>query len=179
MRIAEALEAESQWVYLVLTFAQRDWPSPFEQYKAGGRMWGALQKRIHRRYGISKYIQTWERFKAGGVHVNIVAYNPALIAAVETDWREWRRDWLVPNCVEVGFGKRCWVQIVEARDGKMAGYLAKLSKELTGSGKDYQIPVDAPRHFRRIRASRHTLPPPFKTDITGKLVCSPLPNSTK
>lgn len=175
VRIAAALSAESRWVYLVLTFAQNDWDSPWAQYKAAGRCWGALLKRMQRAYGIAKYVQTWERFRKGGAHANVCIWNPAIIAAVETDWRAWRRDWLTPNAVAVGFGKRTWCEVIASGTTRIAGYFAKLSRELTGSGKDYQIPVDAPPHFRRLRASHHTLPPVHKGDMTGRLVQLPLP----
>jgi hypothetical protein len=53
---------------------------------------------------------------------------------------------------------------------KMAGYLTKLGLELSGAARKGQTPVNAPRHFRRIRASRGMLPKRIKNpDITGQL----------
>jgi hypothetical protein len=56
----------------------------------------------------------------------------------------------------------------------MAGYLVKLAKELTGAQakKGDQAPLHAPRHFRRIRASRGLLPAQAKGagEWTGALV---------
>ena len=60
----------------------------------------------------------------------------------------------------------------------MAGYLTKLARELTGAGVKSQVPVNAPRHFRRIRASAKLLPPRKKNpDITGILHKMPLPSA--
>jgi hypothetical protein len=57
----------------------------------------------------------------------------------------------------------------------MAGYLVKLTRELTGAGPKNQIPVNAPRHFRRLRASKGLLPPRKKNDhVTGALVKIPI-----
>lgn len=174
-RIKEALSGETSWLYLVLTFDQRQWSSSWEQYKCGGLCWGVLLKRFKRRYGCTKYVQTWERFRKGGAHVNVCVYNQEALEQVAEDWRRWRNDWLTPNAVAAGFGQRTWVQLIEHGSTKLAGYLAKMAREMTGKGKSYQIPIDAPAHFRRLRASRDTLPPAATSDIEGRLVMSPLP----
>lgn len=53
----------------------------------------------------------------------------------------------------------------------MAGYLVKLARELTGSARKDQVPVDAPSHFRRLRASRGLLPAAFtgSGEYTGEM----------
>jgi hypothetical protein len=57
----------------------------------------------------------------------------------------------------------------------MAGYLVKLARELTGAAVKDQVPVNAPSHFRRLRASQGLLPPPYKNpEITGALHLEPL-----
>lgn len=101
--------------------------------------------------------------------MNIVVANKKLFDQVSVDFRKPRREWLEPHAVDCGFGQRTWIEAIEGTDG-MAGYLTKLSRELTGAqGKD-QIPEDAPAHFRRIRASVRTLPPVRRSELTGRMV---------
>jgi hypothetical protein len=80
------------------------------------------------------------------------------------------------------FGKISYCEAM--KDGtRMAGYLTKLAKELTGAGVKHQVPVNAPRHFRRIRASIGLLPPRYKDpEITGRLIrgtSPPSPHSSR
>lgn len=74
--------------------------------------------------------------------------------------------------VAVGFGFRTWVEPLRpGAELTLAGYLTKLSRELTGAGFKDQVPVNAPPHFRRLRASRKLLPKPFhRKGWTGILV---------
>jgi hypothetical protein len=59
----------------------------------------------------------------------------------------------------------------------MCGYLVKTAKELIGAAGKNQIPINAPRHFRRLRASRGLLPPVHRNpDITGMMVFAELPS---
>lgn len=169
VRISEAMTTRKNWTYIVLTFAQGDWPDKWQQYKQGVVLWSKLRKRIVRKWGKFEYIQTWERHNKGGAHVNVVVSNYDLHQAVIEDWREVRRDWLEPHAVECGFGMRTWIEPIRGQV-EMAGYMTKLSKELTGQIGKSQIPEDAPPHFRRIRASVRTLPPVRKSDLTGRMV---------
>lgn len=172
-RVAEAMKSSPKWSYLVLTFAQGEWPDKWLQYKSGVSLWAKMRKRITRRYGPMEYIQTWERHKKGGAHVNVIIKNNVLFDQLEGDFKKVLREFMKPAAIECGFGWRTWVDTVYGREG-MAGYLTKLSRELTGAdGKD-QIPEDAPPHFRRIRASRKTLPPIKRTDLTGIMRFCPL-----
>ncbi len=80
--------------------------------------------------------------------------------------------------VEVGFGYVINVETV--RDNvQMAGYITKLSrqlsalpKEMTGASVKDQTPMMAPKHFRRIRASRGLLPPTLSHggEWTGRII---------
>jgi hypothetical protein len=76
-----------------------------------------------------------------------------------------------------GFGWQCYADILSGQAGGLAGYLAKKAQELVGASTKPgdQIPYDAPRHFRRLRASRGCLPPVAKGEYTGQLVFGPLP----
>jgi hypothetical protein len=80
-------------------------------------------------------------------------------------WTAWRR-WLAKAAPECGFGRRVWVEIVDSREG-VSAYLAKVAEEISRATfkEGDQRPLGAPAHFRRIRASRGTLPPREKVVV--------------
>ena len=81
-------------------------------------------------------------------------------------WKRVRSRWLEPNARACGFGMRTWLEPVRD-EGAMAAYTVKLAGEM---GKACQVPLNAPRHYRRLRASHGLLPPrPKNPDITGRL----------
>jgi len=174
-RIREAVRGRNGWVYLVLTFDPKKWKDHWHAYRGGVRCWDRLRKRLVREYGPLHYIQTWERHESGWPHVNILVHNEAIAALCQGEgWKEWRRAWLEPNAVASGFGMRTWVEPMRDQDA-MAGYMVKLARELVGATTKNQVPENAPRHFRRLRASRGLLPKPFKTgEYTGELLRIPI-----
>ena len=178
VRVRDAIRSRpgGSWLYLVLTFDPSEYQDEFAAYRAGLDCWGRLAKRIARQWGELAYVQTWEKHKSGWPHVNVLLWCPLMAAAVDGDgWKSIRANWLGPAAVASGFGLRVWLEPMKNADA-MAGYVSKLSRELTGAGVKDQVPVNAPRHFRRLRASRRLLPPPFKRqDITGVLVAHPAP----
>jgi len=120
-----------------------------------------------------KYIQTWEVTRRGTPHVNVLISNEWLYWKVRSDKREFVRGWLRPAAIACGFGKECFVKPVYNKKG-MVGYLNKLANELTGASVKDQVPINAPRGFRRLRASQKLLPPRTKNpSYTGRIVqCS-------
>jgi len=175
-RVREGLTNRSDWVYVVLTFKQGSTEQErFETYFLAGVCWDKVRKRLTRRYGRMEYVQTLERHKKGGCHLNVVIGNAAIGKAVDDNWRKWRREVMAPTAVACGFGPVVWVERCDEQSGRLAGYLTKLASELTGAMGKSQVPDDAPPHFRRIRASRGLLPPEPESDLTGKLVKVPIP----
>lgn len=175
-RVKQALDSRDDWVYIVLTFALGDTEEKrFKTYYLAGKCWDLLRKKLNWRYDAIAYIQTWERHKKGGCHCNLVIGNPQICYQVEQDWKSWRRNILIPLAVSSGFGKIAWVERCDKAEGRLAGYLTKLANELTDSSTKNQVPVDAPPHFRRIRASRGLLPKKPDPELTGQLVRVPLP----
>lgn len=168
------MEHRDWWTHLVLTFAQRDWPSETLQAKAGVECWAKLRKRLTREFGTFQYVQTWERHRKRGFHAHVAITSLSIFqeASQLPDPSAWA--WLTYHAAESGFGKRCWADPLEKRGGAFAGYLTKLSRELTGAGPKSQVPTQAPPHFRRLRASRGLLPPCHKSEYTGHLVKCPL-----
>ncbi len=140
------------------------------------------------------YLQTWERHASGWPHCNVMISSDRLQTLVEA-WgverrqhgkrgrfclfpKRWRR-WFREKAVAAGFGRSVWVEVIDQSSHEaMANYLLKIAKELTGATdkKGNQSPLDAPRHFRRIRASHKLLPPPPKGsgEWTGHLFRSPI-----
>lgn len=189
-RIAAAIETRDDWVYATLTFAQRDWDDWKDQYRKSGQLWSKLRHRLQWRFGKIAYIQTWERHKAQGIHVNLLLGSEELLCKTEeaecsiVAKRMTKQDRgryvakKVFNGVqkECGFGRIAFMAAM--RDGTskaMAGYFTKLAKELVGADAKGQIPFDAPAHFRRLRASRGLLPPVIKSGATGCIVFHPMP----
>jgi len=168
-RIKVALNSHAPWMHCVLTYPTGDYKDVKALFRLGLSQWSALRKRLKRRFGEFFYIQTWETTRRGYPHCHMALANLRL-------WRECGSDainnfhrLLRDHAVAVGFGRIGWVDAIRNMDA-MAGYLTKLARELTGKGKEYQVPVNAPRHFRRLRASVRLLPPVNKNpDISGVL----------
>lgn len=168
-RVRKGIGSLDKWSSVVLTFAQGDWPSPWHQYRASGVLWSYLRKRLDREFGHVNYIQTWERFQKGGIHVNIALSNVDFSYRLENFGRENMERWLRPHARACGFGWRLSVKPM-TDEGQLAGYMTKLAKELTGCGAKNQVPLDAPPHFRRLRASHGVLPPAYTSELTGLLL---------
>jgi hypothetical protein len=174
------------WLLVTLTFDPSRYRNAWEAYRAGGRAWQKLRARLARQYGFSKqpariaYVAVWERHKSDWPHVHLAISCPEIVQDVRRrelcdmeahGFRPYRREpsgrltpnwaWgaevLRPLAVECGFGRIADVQFARKGDGGVAGYFAKLGAELVGMWD--QLPVKAPRHFRRLRASRGLLPP--------------------
>ena len=181
MRCKEGIESRDGWIYVVLTYDPKQWSGKWEAFKQGGKMWNRLRSRLNRKYGKVEYIQTWEAHQSGWPHVNLIMHNLEMLRICgpqgSKSWRKFRKE-LNKMAVEVGFGKRIWVEPM--RNGEeMAGYITKLGgklsalpEEMTGAMAKDQTPVDAPRHFRRIRASRGLLPAKFSHEgvWTGRMI---------
>lgn len=176
-RVEEALKSREWWTMIVLTYSRSEFTSKHECYRAGVVHWGRFIKRLRRRWGKVEYVQTWEQHRSGWPHVHATVSCRSLFEACIGDgYRRVKSEWLEPAAEASGFGYHTYLEAV--RDpAAMAGYLTKLARELTGGGKEYQIPISAPSHFRRLRASQGLLPPPLggqDPDITGRLILAPI-----
>lgn len=187
VRIAAALQAHRNWTYCVLTYPHRDYANVDDLFRAGKDQWNLLRKRLNRQYGKFLYIQTWEVHKDLYPHVNVTISNQKLYREAVEWGRHENPKWLQSHAIPSGFGKQCWAEPIRNSE-RMAGYLVKLGLELTGQAVKNQTPINAPRHFRRIRTSKGLLPKREKNpDITGQLfrlgydklfeqMCSPNPH---
>ena len=189
------MSARPWWLYVVLTFDPKGFPDQFAAFKEAGGCWNnSLREALRHRVGKVDYLQTWETTRGGWPHVNLILAGDGLRQFVEAQGvelvehrgrargparrclfpRGFRR-WLRDAAVRAGFGPVSWCEVLAPGAGDaMAGYLVKLAKELTGAQakKGDQSPLHAPRHFRRIRASRGLLPAAQKGggEWTGALV---------
>jgi len=166
------LRLGDRWVYLVLTMIHGNYSSEWAAYNAGYFNWQKLSKRLIRAHGSLDYIQTWEAHTSGFPHANVAIYNPSIWDACKGEgWRKFRQ-YLKPILVECGFGYVVHVEPLRPDTGQgLAGYLTKLSRELTGSSVKNQVPVNAPPGFRRLRASRGLLEPIHRPGINeGMLI---------
>lgn len=195
-RCRDAVCARPWWLYIVLTFDPSAWASPWDAYREAGRCWNDhLRESLRSRVGRFGYLQTWEAHVNRWPHVNMLLCGDSLrewvegSGVVEKDHlspysgrsrrcqfpRAWRR-WLRDAAQRAGFGPVAWVEVIAPENpDALAGYLCKLARELTGApggAKGEQSPVDAPKGFRRIRASRGILPPTHKPtgNYTGALL---------
>jgi len=178
-RVEHAALSASWWLYVVLTFDPGEWSDPWAAYAGASRLWDKrLRRRLEHGWGRVAYLQTWERTRRGWPHMNLLIRSSALEEHVRglanrrrrieggghgagrfAHWTPWRR-WLAAAAPACGFGRRVWVEIVDAPDA-MAAYLVKVAQEFSSSRfkAGDQRPLGAPRHFRRLRASRGLLPP--------------------
>ena len=169
-RIEAGLKKRQGWVLLVLTLFRKNL-TPEEEYKLLTPKIYSLWKWIQRNYeGEVAYIALVEEHKDGFPHVNMCIHSSGFLAAMKSNWRSCRQK-LNKAAVRCGFGFRIWAEVVHS-DKAIAGYFAKLVNEFT---KTRQTPVGAPRHFRRLRASRGLLPPVYKNkDFTGGILQMPI-----
>jgi len=176
-RIKEAVLKRSRWTYLVLTYGGKARLNHWRIFREGNAKWYSLRKRLEKEFGTVRYIQTWETQRDGTPHLNTIIQCTRLFNALADAHRAIKRGWLEPAAIASGFGKISYCEAVKSR-GRKANYLTKLTQELTGAGVKSQVPVNAPRHFRRIRASKGLLPPRRKDpDLTGRLIRGPCPPS--
>lgn len=135
-------------------------------------------KWLRRVYGVDAYVTVVEQHKTGWPHVHMAIKSKSLYSKTldEEDARlEWARH-IKKSAVRCGLGYIGSVQAARNRDA-VAGYITKVSGiscELLDATEKQQLPLAAPRHFRRVRASRGFLVPKIKDEtVTGKLVQMP------
>lgn len=135
------------------------------------------------------YVQTWEQHRSGWPHVHAVVWAPEIARDVRRrghyagidargesrDMWRWARQVLAPLAIRSGFGRIVDVQFPRKNKEALAGYLVKLAGELTGSHRKDQTPVEAPRGFRRLRATPKWLEPIVAStgEFTGEVLGAP------
>ncbi len=178
-------------VFCVFTLKPGDWESTWQAYEKLRDRWRSLAKALRREFGDLAYVSTVEAHRNGMPHLNVIVASPEM--AKELRFRGWWvKRWLKQHARLCGFGWRCSAEAAKSLN-KVAGYVVKLADtvgelpagvQLDAVGtsvagevsKLSQVPVTAPKGFRRLRSSPRFLPPPPKNpDWSGELVPSPLP----
>ena len=168
-RIRDAIASRTHWLHVVLTYPTWTSEDVKALYRQGLHDWAKLRKRTKTRYGEYKYIQVWERTRKGYPHCHMAVSCERLFSECGSDPIRNFHNQLRDAAVECGFGKIGWCERIDSPE-IMSKYLSKLCEEISGNGKDYQTPTNAPKNFRRLRASVRLLPPIRKNpDMTGVL----------
>ncbi|MDE0916577.1 MAG: hypothetical protein OSB57_15500 [Planctomycetota bacterium] len=158
-------------------------------YKLWGRNWMKAKRAISyqlEKRGLeplgSEWVQVIEQHKNGRPHANVLIHHPQLAAIVREQLAEnernpgsHRRDamggWLLEVFVKFGFGRISSADI--ARDkGELANYLAKTAGTVKEVGKLCQLPMAAPKGFRRVRSGKGFLPALLKKLEQTKTGCN-------
>lgn len=169
-RVRDAILSLRNWTLLTLTYAQRGRELNAARFREAKEQWAKLRKRLIYDYEGIKYIQTWEVHKSGWPHVHIALSNSELYALCEYDGASNFANLIRHHATSVGFGGRGEITPLRST-GAVAGYLSKLARELVDGSVKSQIPVNAPPHFRRLRASRGLLPKVLRNeDYTGRML---------
>lgn len=174
-RIKGAIEKlGDNWIYLVLTFDRSK--SLKQSYRDIVKCWDKFRKRLERKYGKFKYITLIEQHKDGYPHVNVLIHNEILFKKyTDFGFNALRKEWFDFNVKDSGFGWKYWIENMRSKDA-ISGYFVKLVGQMAGEfAKPSQIPREAPKNFRRLRASRGLLEKVFKNeDFTGELLFRPV-----
>lgn len=178
-RIAQGLRTHGgPFAYMVLTVPQAQSPTARrDAYLGLFPRFKRLIKRLRRLYGETHYVAVIEQHKSGWPHLNVIVTGALAEACQGDGWHRERGRVVIPMAKAVGFGRILWLEPVR-REEAISRYVVKLGGEVLAgeASKSTQVPIVAPRHFRRLRASRGFLPPvPNDPDITGELVKHPLP----
>lgn len=168
---ADLSKNTTRFVALVRRYAaQRGWPPPV--------LW----------------IGVAEAHRTGWPHFNLILHAPALAAELEAERvaalargeternSTLLRGPLLDFAMRTGWGVQSTAERARSADA-LAGYIVKLAGEAdatTGEiAKLSQVPLNAPKNFRRLRSSKGALPPKRKNpDYTGVLV-QRLPDSSR
>lgn len=190
-RISEALAGipEGECLYMVATLDQRaDAARGMTAEDAYGdvlvrRLQSFIQWIRRNHDPRARYVLTVEQHRTGWPHVNIIFHAPELARLLAVGPK--RQDglapyWLCKAAVSCGLGRRLWAEGPRSSGKRLAAYIVKLAHQetlpLAGEvAKLAQVPVTAPRGFRRLRASRGFLPKRMgRGEYTGKLHRKPL-----
>jgi hypothetical protein len=189
-RIKAALELRpvEEVCFAVFTLDTEKWEKQgrFKAYKQLVTCWRKLRQRLVRKLGRIEYVSVVEATRRGWPHLNVILVNAKLAlqlgppSARDDEWTPAEREvqeWLKPYLVRSKFG---WVEEIQrARDvAAITRYVTKLALDAATVGevtKLSQIPLNAPRHFRRMRSTPGFLAPrPTSEELTGEMVFAPL-----
>ena len=177
-------------------YSDREWVSPREAYLELSRMQGIYMKRLNRLLASkgldpvgSRWVSTVEAHKSGWPHLNVVMVSKGLAGLVSEASSERLAAGLTPReatlvtgelqaaTVGAEFGVQSTMEVARSKRA-LAGYVVKVAKTHDESFravagevvKMTQVPLNAPKGLRRIRAGIRFLPPRRTSGKTGALV---------
>ena len=164
-----------QYIFAVLTFNQRKWNRKEDAYKAISTQTNKLVKRLEREYGKIVGVIAIEQHANGWPHVNLVfKFKEGFVMDAEFV-SSFEKRWLIPNAVACGFGKMNTASLVKDEEvTRVLSYVSKTGLNIVGEiNKASQIPINAPKGFRRLRSIRGFLVNLKKeAEYTGEIVKS-------
>jgi hypothetical protein len=164
-----------QYIFSVLTFDPKKWQKKDDAYRAISQQTNKLIKRLEREFGKIVGVVAVEQHANGWPHVNLVfKFQDGIL--MDAEWvKKFEKRWLVPNAIACGFGKMNSAALIkEGEMEKVLSYVSKTGLSIAGElNKDSQIPMSAPKGFRRIRSIRGFLVSLKKeSEYTGEIVKS-------
>lgn len=189
------------WSFVTLTLNPRRFKTRSAMYQEASRAWTRFRHALKHRFGYDEFLIVFEisvRAKALHIHGIVRSKRLASVLALQPGERPqfstcpktgkpkrlptagergiWKT-WLKPTAIKCGFGFKCDISAVNDQ-AAMNGYLVKssnISGELSQTNSKDQLPIDAPKGFRRVRASRGFLVPKTKNEeVTGRLIQRPV-----
>lgn len=199
-RLQEAFRSldSSGVVFLVLTLEPEQhrrakWDLD-EIYREFSRRQNVFTKRLRRllldRYGYdmgNRWASVTECHRSGVPHVNIALYHPdwakdlaarrkALLTEGMSEFEAIQAEpTVLRHAEDCGFGWRCTAEANRYGDTEaISGYLVKGVKNADAMHGEIcklsQLPVMAPKNFRRLRSGKRFLPPKRQGDCTGTVI---------
>jgi len=171
-RIKQALEelSPSQVTFAVLTFNPCDWSDPAVAYQGMWRCTQSLMQAVRRRFGPTNYVGLVEQHRSTWPHLNLLLVGQGVGQAVSSG--EFM-PWLKRHLVDCGFGYIVFAETAKSPEA-VNGYIVGLARDFEATAAEVtkltQVPVYAPKGFRRLRSSQHFLPPKITRGLTGYLV---------
>lgn len=166
-----------QYIFAVLTFDQKKIQKK-NAYESISKKSNALIKRIERTYGSIMGVQAVEQHRSGYPHVNFVFKFNEIEKVDKAFINKFLKRFLIPNAVKTGFGKQATADLLIDEDvEKVLSYVSKTGLTVISGeiNKVSQVPIDAPKGFRRLRSIRGFLKEPkIQSELTGGIVKSRL-----
>lgn len=169
-KIRECAErAAFKRVYRVWQLLYKRITRKLKEFRWDGRRWVKRPKGDRDREKVL-VIAAIEQHSKGWPHLHVALRHAVLhsYCTGESARVLWVR-WLKNEAMRCGFGFKGSISAARNRDA-IAGYVVKVSAIPGELSKGVQVPVRAPKGFRRIRASHGLLPPKTKNEnVTGAL----------
>jgi hypothetical protein len=200
IRDACAPFAAGDFVFLVLTldrdgyYSQKPWLNADEAYRALSGMTARFLKRLRRwmvTHGMkpigSEWVAVVEAHRSGWPHMNLLVHSPDLareltdriaqraIAGMSKRERTLLQGELLAMATATGWGAQSTAEPVRDK-GAVTGYITKLAGLAGAAGAEVakitQVPLSAPRRFRRLRSGTNFLPERRESseNVTGTLI---------